>query len=376
MYFQGLFQGYAAIWTSTFITTQSAVALFVKIVFGSALGLSELLGFGLAEHIDLARLMSPQGDKAAAWIHLFAITVLMIVVVPRACLAAWQWRRAQQFQRCIGLALDPYYGAVIETPVRALIETEVGSGMQSLAADIATFVVEKLYDERIVPRLRGFREQGGKVAELKAEIQRLSEDFLPQLDGYISATRFPAFQEALSQRIGETLKIIGTEFAVFREPQAVLTGLKVQAPGHAEAGITEQFTRAVSLSVGTSIALAIATVSGGIGKSLGVAIVSTLLGTSGPVGFLIGLVIGAVVAAGAWWVGKEAIAETIETLHLPGTVIKAALWEARFQTLLDEGRQKCEATIRRSVEEKLQPLSPAITTEILSRVRSLWQPLR
>jgi len=41
--------------------------------------------------------------------------------------------------------------------------------------------------------------------------------------------------------------------------------------------------------------------------------------------------------------------------------------------LLDEGRQKCEEAVRTSVEEKLQPLGPAITAEILSRVRSLWQ---
>lgn len=376
MYFQGLFQGYAAIWTSTFITAESAVGLFVNIVFAPSLWLSQLLGLGLGERIDLARLMSPSGDKAAAWIHLFAISVLIFVLVPRACLAGWQWRRARRLQRDIGLALDPYYGAVIEAPVRAVIEKEVAAGMQSLAADIAAYVAHELYDEQIVPRLRGFREAGGKVADLKADIQRLSEEFLPQLDGYISAARFPAFQEKLSQRVGETLKMIGTEFTVFQAPQTVLAGLRVQAPGHAEAGITEQFTRAVSLSIGTSIAFAIATVSGGIGNSLGVAIISTILGSSGPVGFLIGLLIGAVVAAGAWWVGKEAVAETIETFHLPGAVIKAALWESRFEKLIGEGRRKCEEAIRTSVEEKLKPLSPTIATEILSRVRSLWQSPR
>jgi len=242
-----------------------------------------------------------------------------------------------------------------------------------VAADIAGFVVQKLYEEQIVPRLHGYRQNGGRITELKADIKMLSENFLSQLDSYISETRFPAFQEQFSRRIGEALKTIGTEFAVFREPQAVLARLKLPAPGHAEAGMTEQFTRAVSLSIGTSIAVAIAAVSGGIGKHLGIAIVSTLLGTTGPVGFLIGLVIGAIVAVGAWWVGKQAITETIENLHLPGTVIKAALWESRFQKLLDEGRQKCEEAIRASVEEKLQPFGPAITAEILSRVRSLWQ---
>lgn len=372
MYFQGLFRGYAAIWTSTFITAEPAVALFVKFIFAPSLWLSQLLGLGLADRIDLVRLMAPDGDKAAAWIHLFAILVLIVVAVPRACLAFWQWRRSRRLAQRIGLVLDPYYGEVIEAPVRALIEKEIGTGLQALAADIAAFVAQRLYDEQIVPKLRQFRDDGGKVTDLKAEIQKLSENFLPQLDGYISETRFPAFQQSLSQRIGEALKTIGTEFTLFREPQAVLAGLKVPAPGHAEAGMTEHFARAASLSIGTSMALAIATVSGGIGHHLGIAIVSTLLGTSGPVGFLIGLVIGAVVAAGAWWVGKEAIAESVENFPLPGMVVKAALWESRFQKLLDEGRQKCEVTIRASVEEKLQPLVPAIGGEILSRVRSLW----
>ena len=75
MYFQGLFQGYQAIWSSTFITGEPSVIAFVHFLFGPSLLVSDLLGLGLAGEIDPARLLSPQGDKAAAWIHLFAITV-------------------------------------------------------------------------------------------------------------------------------------------------------------------------------------------------------------------------------------------------------------------------------------------------------------
>src|ERR1041385_3635482 len=73
MYFQGLFRGYAAIWTSTFITSEAAVAPVVKFIFAPSLWLSQLLGWGLAERIDLARLMSHDGDQAAPWIHSFAL---------------------------------------------------------------------------------------------------------------------------------------------------------------------------------------------------------------------------------------------------------------------------------------------------------------
>ena len=373
MYFQGLFQGYQVVWSSTFITGESSVVAFVRFLFGPSLLVSDLLGFRLADGIDAARLLSPQGDKAAAWIHLFAITVMITIVIPRAALAAWQWRNIKRRRNDIGLRLDPYYGEIIETPVRALIEKEVANEAKQFSEDIAAFVGHKLYLERIVPRLRQFREEGGKVSDLKSEIQSFSEAFAPQMESYIAETRLPEFQNTLSQRVGEILKSLGTDFVVLKEPQAVLGGMRVVPGGNPDVGISQQFTSAIGLSVGTSIALAMATVSGGLGKYLGVAIVATLLHTSGPVGFVIGLVGGAVVAASAWWLGKEKIADAVEALDLPGVVVRTALWESRFQRLADDGRKKCEESVRAEVNERLSALQPKITTEILSRVRSLWQ---
>jgi hypothetical protein len=373
MYFQGLFQGYQAIWSSTFITGESSVVKFVHLLFGPSLLVSDLLGLGLASEIDVARLLSPQGDKAAAWIHLFAITVLLIILIPRAALAAWQWRNIKRRRGDIGLRLDPYYGEVIEAPVRALIEKEVANGAKRFSEDVAAFVGQKLYEERIVPRLRQFREEGGKVSELKSEIRLLSEAFVPQIESYVAETRLSEFQSTLSQRVGEVLKSLGTEFMVLKEPQAVLGGMRITTGGSTDMGISQQFTSAIGLSVGTSIALAIATVSGGLGKYLGVAIVATLLHTTGPVGFLIGLIVGAVVAVGAWWLGKEKVADAVESLDLPAAVVRTALWESRFQRLADDGRKKCEDSVRAEVNERLSALQPRITTEILSRIRSLWQ---
>jgi hypothetical protein len=373
MYFQGLFKGYEAIWSSTFITDEPSVLSIVHFLFGPSLFVSDLLGLGLAGEIDAARLLSPQGDKAAGWIHLFAITVLITIVIPRAALAAWQWANIKQRRKDIGLALDAYYGEVIEAPVRALIEKEVANGAKRFSADLAAFVGQKLYHERIVPRLRQFREEGGKVSELKSEIQSLSEAFAPQIESYVVEARLPEFQSTLSQRAGEILRSLGTDFIVLKEPQAVLGGMKITGGGNTDMGISQQFTSAIGLSVGSSIALAIATVSGGLGKSLGVAIVATCLHTTGPVGFLIGLIAGSVVAAGAWWLGKEKIAEAVETIHLPAAVVRTALWESRFQRLADDGRKKCEDSVRVEVDERLKALQPRITTEILSRVRSLWQ---
>ena len=239
MYFQGLFQGYEAIWSSTFITGEPSVVNFVHFLFGPSLFVSDLLGLGLAGEIDAARLLSPQGDKAAGWIHLFAITVMITIVIPRAALAAWQWTNIKQRSKDIGLALDAYYGEVIEAPVRALIEKEVANGAKQFSADVAAFVGQKLYQERIVPRLRQFREEGGKVSELKSEIQSLSEAFAPQIESYVVEARLPEFQSTLSQRVGEILRTLGTDFIVFKEPQAVLGGMKITSGGNTDMGISQ-----------------------------------------------------------------------------------------------------------------------------------------
>src|SRR5262245_36529348 len=57
MYFQGLFQGYQAIWSSTFITGEASIVRFVHFLFGPSLLVSQMLGLGLAEDIDITRLM-------------------------------------------------------------------------------------------------------------------------------------------------------------------------------------------------------------------------------------------------------------------------------------------------------------------------------
>jgi hypothetical protein len=257
--------------------------------------------------------------------------------------------------------------------VRALIEKEVANETTRFSEDVATFVGQELYDERIVPRLRRFRTDGGKVSELRSEIQSLSAAFAPQIESYVADTRLPELQRTLSQRVGEILKSLGTDFTVLEEPQAVLRGMTGGTGGSPDMGLSRHFTSAIGLSIGTSIALAVATVSGGLGKYLGVAIVATLLHTTGPVGFLIGLVAGAVIAAGAWWLGKERVVDAVEGLNLPAVVVRTALWESRFQRLADDGRQKCRESVRAEVEERLKALQPRITEEILVCVRRLWQ---
>jgi hypothetical protein len=373
MYFRGLFQGYRVVWDSTFIVDQETVDTFIRVLFGPSLWLSNVFGLGLANEISVVRLLTPEGDEADGWIHLFAISVLVAVVLPRLALAAWQSSRVGRLANNIALPLDHYYGEVIEGPIRLLVENEVAAHAQTFSAKIAGFVASKLYDEQIVPKLISFREGGGRIADLKSDLTSTTVAFLPKIQSFITDTAIPELQLALSQRLGEVLKSIGTSFIDVKDPQIAFEELSIFPAGRTELKISNEFSRAIALSVGTSIALAVAAVGGGIGEQLGIAIIATVLGTTGPIGFLIGLVAGTVVAAGAWWFGKDKITETVEHVLLPAAVVRAALWQSRFQRLLAEAREKCEESVRAKVDENLQALIPQITNEILLRLRRLRQ---
>jgi len=373
MYFRGLFQGYRVVWDSTFIVKQESVATFIRALFGPSLWLSNLFGLDLANQISIGRLLTPAGDEADGWIHLFAISVLVAVVLPRLALAAWESTRIDRLSKNIGLPLDRYYGEVIEGPIRLLIEKEVAAQAQRFSAEVADFVASKLYDEQIVPKLVSFRQAGGRVSDLKAELTSMTVGFLPKIQSFITDGAVPKMQAALSQRLGEVLKSIGTSFIDVKDPQIAFEEVSIFPAGRTELKISNEFSRAIAFSIGTSIALAVATVGGGIGEQLGVAIIATVLGTTGPIGFLIGLIAGAVVAAGAWWFGKDKITETVEHVLLPAAVVRAALWQSRFQRLLAQAREKCEEAVRAKVDEKLQTIIPQITDDILLRFRRLRQ---
>jgi Protein of unknown function (DUF2868) len=373
MYFRGLFQGYRVVWDSTFIVDESAVAGLIHVLFAPSLWLSDVFGLGLRNKISISPLLTPAGDHADGWIHLFAISVVIAIVLPRLALASWQSIRLNRLSKNIAIPLDHYYGEVIEGPIRSLIEKEVEVAVDKFSSDVASFVGSKLYDDQIIPRLVRFRENGGKINDLKSELTATTESFLPQLQSYIVNVALPELQKSLSQRVGEILKSIGTDFLEIKDPNSVLNGLTISPADRPEFNISNEFSRAIGVSVGASIALAVATVSGGIGHELGIAILATVLGTTGPVGFLIGLIVGAVIAAGAWWMGKEKIADTIENISLPGAITRAALWPSRFQRLLDEARRKCQDSVRAEVKERMKVLMPKITTAILMRVRGLWR---
>ena len=93
MYWRGLVFEYQAVWQSTFLSAQNVHA-FLSFVLTPAVWLS---GTTFPDVNHLAQLQFPAhvGENAGRWIHWYAITVLLVIVLPRLVLAWLSHRRAQ-----------------------------------------------------------------------------------------------------------------------------------------------------------------------------------------------------------------------------------------------------------------------------------------
>jgi hypothetical protein len=102
MYLRGIAFEYRVTWESTLLTTAQVQAL-LNVVLEPA-----VLVLGL--HVpDVAPLRAPGSGEAAIWIHLWTVTALLFVVIPRLALAAVELWRAVRLKRAIHLDLEDGY---------------------------------------------------------------------------------------------------------------------------------------------------------------------------------------------------------------------------------------------------------------------------
>jgi hypothetical protein len=126
MYVVGIAFDFRAGWDSTWLDAEQVRQLLAA-VFAPA---SALSGIALPDEAALARLRFAEGsagESAARWIHLYAITLLLVVVLPRLALAAWSHWRLQSALAARALPLDePYFrqlrrdGPAVARPVTVL----------------------------------------------------------------------------------------------------------------------------------------------------------------------------------------------------------------------------------------------------------------
>jgi len=120
MYVRGLTFEYRVTWESTWLGPPQVQGL-LGLILGPA---AWILGVQLP---DVAPLRGPTGSgPAALWIHLYALTALLVVVVPRGVLAAYQGMRALALGRALPLDLEePYFRRLFTAWRGAMRQVEI-----------------------------------------------------------------------------------------------------------------------------------------------------------------------------------------------------------------------------------------------------------
>jgi hypothetical protein len=109
LYARGIVTAYAAGWESTFLDASQVHGL-LSVLFAPALFLFPIQGFSLADVEALRFVQNPSPAGGARWVHLYAATLFLFVIVPRLVLAAVAAWRARALARRFPLDLDqPYF---------------------------------------------------------------------------------------------------------------------------------------------------------------------------------------------------------------------------------------------------------------------------
>ncbi len=110
LYLRGLVLDYRAGWESTFLDAGQVHAA-LEVLLAPALGVSgiELPGAAALEALRFAPGQPVAGAAGAVWIHLFALTLALVVVLPRTALALSSGLRARALARRFPLPLNDGY---------------------------------------------------------------------------------------------------------------------------------------------------------------------------------------------------------------------------------------------------------------------------
>ena len=109
LYARGFLSQYAAGWESTFLGAGQVHSL-LSTLFAPAIAVFPLQGFSLAEIEALRFPQTTAAEGGARWVHLYAATIFLLVVLPRVVLAVISNLRALQLAKKFPLDLDqPYF---------------------------------------------------------------------------------------------------------------------------------------------------------------------------------------------------------------------------------------------------------------------------
>lgn len=124
LYLRGLAFEFRAGWQSTFLDA-AAVQRLLAVVLAPGAWLSGLAVPGV-DQIAALRGPSAGGENAARWMHLWAATIAVAVLLPRALLGAWAARRSATLDEAVELPLhEPYFQRLLPQGTAASLAVAV-----------------------------------------------------------------------------------------------------------------------------------------------------------------------------------------------------------------------------------------------------------
>jgi Protein of unknown function (DUF2868) len=117
-YFRGLVSEYKATWESTFLDATVVHGMLAVILAPGAW----LTGIAVPNAAHIQSIRAPSGENAAVWLHLYAASVFLIVLVPRLGLALHAWKKERRLSRNFPISLDERYFRVLLRGFHAKVE--------------------------------------------------------------------------------------------------------------------------------------------------------------------------------------------------------------------------------------------------------------
>lgn len=118
LYFRGLVSEYKATWESTFLDASFVHGMLAVILAPGAW----LTGIPVPDAAHIQSIRAPSSENAAIWLHLYAASMFLIILVPRIGLALHAWRKERRLARNFPIPLDDRYFQVLLRGFRAKAE--------------------------------------------------------------------------------------------------------------------------------------------------------------------------------------------------------------------------------------------------------------
>jgi hypothetical protein len=182
MYLRGLVLDYRAGWQSTFLEPPT-VQRWLGVAMAPA---SRVTGLALPDEAGVAALRIKPGQDAqgpaSTWIHLFAATLGVFVVVPRLLLGLVSGLRGNWLSRRLPLSInDPYHHRLLQQHLRSAARVRVhphGSAPEASAALGLQRLITRVFGDKtelaLAPLTTYGAEEGGAGAALESDTVKIA----------------------------------------------------------------------------------------------------------------------------------------------------------------------------------------------------------